>query len=310
MLVIDMYNNRESMFPEIFYESIPLTCPEPACEYPMQISETLTKVNCANPRCPSKIAQRLLALANSIGVKDLGESRAEKFVRKFGITNPMSIFMYEPDEDGFLGDGISYELSVKIAKQFQSRNKFTLSEYVSYSNLPFLQTSALDIFGGYDDLEKAYEDIERGGIEFISNKLSIMKAWDISSRAISVYSSLMTYKNDLFETLDAVSIIRTNTADIKKLIALCSDQVGYPFNTKAEFYAEVNNMNTGIHVEFLKTFKDDIDYLIWAGADGSPARHTNKVKKAEALNKKAGKVVIPIVTASQFIQIIKRLSGE
>ena len=64
-----------------------------------------------------------------------------------------------------------------------------------------------------------------------------------------------------------------------------------------------------------------IDYLIWAGADGSPARLTSKVKKVRAWNeqykqKKAeGKLKdtdheIPIMTAKQFIMMLETMTEE
>ena len=73
---------------------------------------------------------------------------------------------------------------------------------------------------------------------------------------------------------------------------------------KADFYSTVNNSFKNIHVEFLSSVTKNIDYLVWAGADGSPARYTNKVKKVEAYNSK-GDVNIPIVTASQFMEIMR-----
>ena len=94
--------------------------------------------------------------------------------------------------------------------------------------------------------------------------------------------------------------------------AVCSDEVGYPFKTKNDFYATVNNLYPNIHVEFLQSVTKSIDYLIWAGADGSPARYTNKVKKVEGWNKsfkETGKgKEIPIITASDFIILLQGLA--
>lgn len=43
----------------------------------------------------------------------------------------------------------------------------------------------------------------------------------------------------------------------------------------------------------------------WAGADGSPARYTNKVKTVEGYNNKG--MNIPIMTTSQFIEEMEKL---
>ena len=323
MLVPDFCANREGILPDDFYDTLPQYCDEDGCGFPMEISETLTQLHCSNPRCPSKVAQRLIAIANSLGVKDLGEAKAKKFITKFNVTNPLDIFTYNPDVHGELGDGISIDVSRKIYNQFEKKKSFTLSEYIRVANLPFIQTSAVAIFDGYDDINDAYKDIEFGGVEFIREKLSIKKGSDdsdetVSVRALKIFDSLMTFKIDLIEDIDAVKIIKTNTADMINLKAVCSDEVGAPFRTKADFYATVNNKFSNIHVEFLNSVTKKIDYLVWAGADGSPARYTNKVKKTEGYNAKFkdaeakgtlkdGDHYIPIVTASQFLNILENM---
>lgn len=320
MLVKDFCEHRDGTFPDMFYESLPKFCFDENCGYPMEISETLTQLHCSNPKCPSKIVQRLVAIANTIGVKDLGVSKATKFIEKYGITNPMYIFKYEPDVDGTLGDGVSMEVSNKIIDQFLARNKFTLAEYVKVSQLPFVQTSAVTLFGDYDTLEEAYDAIEAGGVDYIRQKLNIGKGaedGDVSVRAIKIYETLMTYKDDLFNAISGVEIIKTKLEGLRKFKAVCSDEVGAPFKTKADFYATVNSTIPNVHVEFLGAVNKDIDYLVWAGADGSPARYTNKVKKVEDWNAKyeehsasgtlkAGERHIPIVTAKQFIEILSK----
>lgn len=321
MLVKDFINTMEGQFPDMFLDSLPTDCFE--CGSPMEMSEVLTGLHCSNPRCRSKVAQRLYALCQNIGVKDLGKKRAETFINNFGITNPLLIFAYEPDVDGAMGEGISLEMSNKIMKQFENKKRFTLSEYVRVANLPFLQTSCVSVFGEYDDLSKAYEDIEQGGVEFIRDKLDIKKGSnaigeqesDISIRALRVFDTLMQYKQDLFQALPYVEIInvtKNNDSDLIYLKAVCSDEVGHPFSTKNDFYATVNNLYKNVHVEFLNSATKSIDYLVWAGADGkTPARYTNKVKKVEGWNKafeETGKgKKIPIVTALEFMSILENM---
>lgn len=324
MLVPEFCNNRASSLPDEFYFSLPQYCLEDDCGYPMEISEVLTQLHCSNPRCPSKVVQRLLAIAQQLGIKDLGEAKASKLIHTYGLTNPLLIFAYEPDVDGTIGEGVSLEVSNKIMAQFKDKKSFTLAEYVRIANLPFIQTSAITIFGDYDDLEVAYNDIEKGGVEFIAQKLNIKKSEDmenISLRALKIYDSLMTFKDDLFQGIKYVTIIKTHTSGMKRLKAVCSDEVGSPFRTKADFYATCNNRRDDVHIEFLNSVTKDIDYLVWAGADGSPARYTNKVKKVESYNakyeehKESGKLkenehYIPIITASDFLKMLDELEVD
>lgn len=327
MFIRDFIYNMEGQLPDMFLESLPTDCFD--CGSPIEISDVLTGLHCSNPRCRSKVAQRLFALCKNLGVKDLGKKRAENFIYNFGIENPLLIFAYEPDSDGAMGDGISLEMSNKIMSQFNGKKNFTLTEYVRVANLPFLQTSCVSIFGDYDSLYDAYADIEQGGVEFIRDKLDIKKGsieigeetTDVSIRALKVYETLMLYKDDLFQALPFVNIIEVNKqntdgdSSLIYLKAVCSDEVGYPFKTKNDFYATMNNLYPDVHVEFLQAVTKNIDYLVWAGADGkTPARYTNKVKKVEGWNKafkETGKgKEIPIVTAMEFQSILEGLKNS
>jgi hypothetical protein len=313
MLVSDFKKNAPEDIIDGFLELLPETCIEPRCNAPMQISEALTDLHCSNPRCPVKVKMRMVAMLQSIGVKGVGESTASAILDNFKIDNPLLIWGYVPDEDGAIADGMSMETSRKIYDQLQAKKSYTLWEYVRLAQLPNIQTSALLIFGDYDSLEKAYEDIEKGGVDFIASKLNIKKGTDsegdqpLSIRALKVLETLTLFKKDLFNGLEYIDIIKKNDGSIISLKAVCSDEVGDPFRTKADFYGTVNNrFKDNIHVDFLSSVTKSIDYLIWAGADGSPARVTNKVKKVTAWNeqyKNGGKQdhEIPILTATQFI---------
>lgn len=336
MLVKEFKQKQGLRFPDEFLDCLPDYCLDERCGSPTEMSETLTGLRCSNPRCPTKVAKRITTIASTLGVKDLGMSRANDFVSKFGIGNPLLIFAYEP-VDGELGYSISMDMSQKIFDQFATKRNFTLWEYVRIANLPYIQSSALHIFGDYDDLSRAYEDIEAGGVDFIQRKLSINKGTskmttaevfeseddikDVSIRALKVYQSLMMFKADLFQALPFVNIIETHKDGVRTLKAVCSEQVGEPYRTKSEFYAAVNGMFTDIHVEFLQAVNKGIDYLIWAGAEDSSVRVTNKVKKVRAWNEgyadakasgslKDGQHEIPIVSAGQFIQILKGISNQ
>ena len=124
------------------------------------------------------------------------------------------------------------------------------------------------------------------------------------------------FKEDLLWGIQFVNIIPTHSEGMVTLRAVCSDQVGTPFRTKADFYATVNNLYEDLHVEFLNSVTKSIDYLVWAGASESDARVTNKVMKVRSYNesfkehKASGKVTpeeheIPIVSASMFLGILQ-----
>lgn len=306
MLVTEFCENRVGDFPDAFYECLPTVCEE--CGYPMEMSETLTQLHCGNPKCVSKVVQRLVAIASQLGVKDLGVARATMLCQGLGVTNPLLIFALDATDEV---PGWSPEVRDKIIAQVQEKTKFTLAEYVRVANLPFIQMSAFSLFEGYDDLAEAYEAIERGGIEYIRDRLNIKESGteNVSVRALKCYESLMTFKDDLFEALPFVQILKVHSGNVQMLKAVCSDEVGAPFRTKAEFYAYCNNNYEDVHVEFGNSVTKKTDYLVWAGADGGNHRETNKVKKAKGYQ--AQGVPIKIVTATEFMLVLQQLKkGE
>lgn len=297
---------------------LPEKCPE--CGGDMVMSDVLTHLHCSNERCITRIVKRLTAMLSQMGVKGMGKESAKKFFQFYGIVNPLAILSYEP-QDGDYGVGLTTAHS--IYEQINEHRKMTLWEYVRYANLPNIQSSALQIFGGYDDLDSAYKDIEAGGMNFIKEKIGVDKNDTISLRALKIYQTLKEYKNELMECLGFVEIIPVNKVNVEVMQVVCSDEVGGRFKTKNEFYAYVNNNQPeGVHVNFLPSLTKKTHVLIWNGADvkgfealvesgegyidlpdGRQARVTSKVKKALNYNKKLpddSKIVI--ASAEGFIK--------
>lgn len=300
MFVSDIKENYfEYNLPEEFADILPDTCA--VCGAPLEISATLTGLHCSNPRCPDKLIKRISAICEDIGVLDFGEARIEKFLDYYTVTNPLDIFELRPGMP--LGEGISQELADRIINQICEKREFLLWEFVMVANIPYVRTSARKIFQGYNNLTEAYSDIESGGVAFIQDKLEINNDGEVSVQAIKIYKSLMEFKDDLLE--GEQNIIVKDLEGIKELNVVCSDKVGGRFAKRAEFYAYVNKHFEGrYYVNFLPSVNRKIDFLVWAGADGSPAIYSNKVKTVEAYNAKGCN--IPIVTGTQLIDLLEQ----
>ena len=301
----DLQANYEKYnLPEEFVMCLPVYCSE--CGAPLAMSETLTGLHCSNPRCNSKMIMRIKAICKDLNILNFGESRIEKFVDYYEPTNPLDIFALQ--EGMVLGEGISLEVSNSIIKQIHEKDTFLLWEFVQVANIPFVRTSARKIFQGYKNIEDAYADIENGGVGFITEKLGIKTLEsEVSIQAMKVYESLMAFKDDLLEGEGYVHI--KDITGIREINAVCSDQVGGGFSKKPEFYSYVKNRyGDRIQINFLSSVNKNIDYLIWAGADGTPARYTSKVQKVERYNQ-SGSANISIVNANMFIREMDRLVG-
>lgn len=292
------YNRYE--LPLRFLEVLPDVCEE--CQSDLAISETMTGLHCSNPRCKDKLVMRIRAICRDLGIVDFGESTISKFIDYYGVTNHLNFF--DLRQGMLLSDEVSDKVSAKVIDQLSLKKDFLLWEFVQIANLPYIQTSARKIFQGYSNLENAFADIEEGGVDFIQNKLGIAKEDTISLQALKIYTTLMEYKDDLIEGEECVNIIKLEGK--KELNVVCSDQVGGGFSKKPEFYAYIKErFKENIHVNFLSSVSKSIDYLVWAGADGSPARYTSKVQKVERYNEKG--MNIPIVSADMFIEKLDNL---
>ncbi len=302
LLVSDIKENYEKYnLPSRFAECLPETCE--VCGSPLWLKESLTELQCSNPRCPDKIAMRISMICDDLNIMYFGDSTIRKFMNYYVVTNPMCIFALR--RGMLVSDEISQEVSDKIIEQIESKRRFTLWEYVMYSNLPNVKTLAKKIFQGYNSLEDAYRDIESGGVDLIQRKLGISCDGEVSVQAMKVYSTLIEYKKDLFECLEDVEIV--NLKGIKEIDVVCSDEIGGGFRKKADFYEYVkSNFGDKVYVNFLGSVKKSINYLIWKGADGSPARYTSKVRTVEGWNS-SGKTDIPILTAEEFVNEMRKL---
>lgn len=299
MYVNELVDNYAAYgLPKKFVDVLPSVCP--TCGAPMEIRESLTGLGCSNPRCPDRVLMRIKSICSQLGILQFGESTIEKFIEYYDVTCPLEIFGLQ--EGMVVAEDVSPKISDAIISQISKKKDFLLWEYVQIANMPHIQTSAKAIFEGYDSLEEAYEDIESGGVDFIQERLGISCDGALSIKAVRIYETLIEFKDDLFYCIGFVNI--KSMKGKTELNVVCSDQVGGGFNKKSEFYDYVNStFGDKYQVNFLSSVNKKIDYLVWAGADGSPARYTNKVKTVEGYNSKG--MNIPIVTASQFISMLE-----
>lgn len=281
-------------FPQEFIDVIPVNCD--ACGAENVLTDTLTKLECSNPKCKEKGVQRLVQMLKDIGLKNMGESKCRSMMEHFECFNPYCIFTYEPDEDGPLFEGCSMEFSYSIYEQVNKYRNMMLWEYVKIGNIPGIRDSARHLFKEYEDLETFYDDLEDGEVEFVQDLLgikgkSVGDEEDVSVKAISIYEALVMFKDELFEFIDKVNIKNVN-----KVMNVCiSDSAGGDWKTKSEYKEYMNTQYADvIHINFLSSVTKDCDYLIW----GKSGAKTSKVKKAE-------KYGIEIVTGDELIEIIE-----
>lgn len=292
MLVTELKERND--LPTEFLNILPEVCE--TCGSPLEITETLTGLKCSNPRCKDKMVKRIQTLCQDLNILYFGESTIRKFLNAYECNSPMGIFALQ--KGMLISPDTSLELSNKIIDQIQAKNSFTLWEYVKHSNLPHIRDNAKKIFHGYACIADAFKDIESGGVSFIKDKLGIT-SFDYLL-ATKTYNTLMLFKQDLLGYETDVNIIHTE--NLVELEVVCSDSVGEGYPKKKDFYADMNSRYSDIiKFDFKGSVSKSTDYLVWAGADGSPARVTSKVVTVQKWNE-SGKTNIPILTGKQLIE--------
>lgn len=270
-----------SQLPREFLNCLPTSCD--SCGAPTEITETLTMLRCSNPKCIEKSVQRLVAMMQDIGVKGMGDSKCRKFLENFNVLNPYIIFAYEPSEDGVLHEGCSMQVSQDIYEKLNKNRSMLLWEYVKIGNLPGIRDSARKLFGDYSSLDEFYDDLEEGGIDHIQSLLGVKGSDEVSVTAVSVYNTLLLFKDDLFEAIEYVSIIKL---DVPTINICLSTSVGYPYESKKDFISKMNDeFGSKVHINYLSTVSRECQFLIWK-KEGAP---TLKVKTAREINDKLRK---------------------
>lgn len=306
--MLRVFDLENTALPQEFVDLLPKECD--ICGSATEITETLTMLRCANPQCPEKAVQRMVALMKDIGVKNMGESKCRSFLYNFNVFNPYAIFMYEPDVDGPLYEGCSMDFSESIFEAVQEKKTMLLWEFIKIGNLPGIRDIARKIFIEYDNLDEFYDDMEAGGISFIQKLIGVKGTLEnessssfddldeednfISVKAVAIYNTLMQFKEELIESANSVDIMSLDTPVINICI---STAVGKPYKSKTDFVSQMNEQyGDKVHLNFLGSVTKDCQFLIWS-KEGVP---TSKVGKATRYG-------IPVMTGKEFREYLEEL---
>lgn len=272
---------------------VPVTCP--FCSMPTVVRESFTGLSCSDPRCPSKVAERLTSMLDTLGVEGIGYANALSITENFNVRSPLELLqlpLITPAPSLYPSCPESLSVSVHHDLSRALTRSFSLPEFVSLAFIPGVQAAtSLGVFGSYTSLEEAYADIHSGGIPFIAQKLNISSG-ATSLKATSTYEALIEFEDDLITASHYPSVHFTPSYSFRVCI---SDSPGAPFSSKREFQNAVNDLapEYGYHFTFTSSFTKSTDFLITSGD-----RVTSKLTKAWEWE-------TPVLTGESFIRAIK-----
>lgn len=193
-------------------DQIPMAC---KCGSELQLSNRLDRLECTNPNCSDKVALRLYAMLNQMGVQGWDLWVCRRFVNQYKLSSPMQIFYIpslidqgteEQDEDTLeLLKAACDPKGLITTNEWKSKpsmlskpelRELTLVEYVKYSTTPTVSLVADDLFCGFDNIETAYSYIKLMEVPFISSRLGF-KGDKAVTLAIFLYNKVLECESEL-----------------------------------------------------------------------------------------------------------------
>lgn len=255
-------------------EYIPKTC---ECGAPIEFTESLRQIYCSNPRCTYKIAARLEAMAKAMKADGWGESTCVQVCKEFKLISPYQVFLLPNAIAGGATSSVSaFEKKVNSICNPELR-RVELWEVVKLAGIPSIATIAYKIFNGYNSIAEAFVDIENGQVPFIANKLGLKRS-ETTVMAVSVYNTLMEYKDELLFGEKQFEIYKPTGETL--YMAITGGVNG--FRNKSEFISYINTKYEGkINAMLMNSVTSQVEILV---ADGDT--NSNKFKTATRLNMK------------------------
>lgn len=258
-----------------------LTC---ECGSEFMLNDEKTIIVCGNSGCPYKVGKRLQQMCQDMSIMGIGEQLALKIVKNLEIESPILMLAYNPDEDGYLADGISDERCWDFYEQIHSK-EMQLWEYLRAANIPSIRDNAVKVMKGIDSFEQLYENLDGFGVEFIEDQLGLKKKEEYSIMAMQIYEGLMSERPYLLHVEPYLNIPAVSH---ELTIAVSRGITG--FSSKEAYIKTLNSNFSGrVYLNLVQTMSSNVDILIWEGI-GNP---TSKVQKAYKLG-------TPVMTSEEF----------
>lgn len=241
MLTVKEVKDNE-LLPENLISTLNEKC---ECGGEILISESLSEVQCSNPNCIFKVTSRTKRFLEYLGLNNWIQLDIEQAVRKFNIVTPYQ-FMILNDLTNELKSIVS-----GATKKIEDINKvkdkkFHLWQIVKYADIPYISSIAYELFGSYDSVEKAYNDIEAEQVSFLVEKLGI-NSNEPSVIALLVYNKLLEVKDELLFGELQFNIIKYSVNPLK--IVISTDIEGF--------------VNKYEYMEYLNTrYKDQVSFVL------------------------------------------------
>lgn len=313
--------NNEILSP-ILLKNIQPRC---KCGADIVFSNSLRNAYCSNSNCIYKVINRVKEINKILGL-EISDIDIEKIVKKLSITTPYQIFML--DAVAKAGNVTSADIH-NIDDVINSLERVKQTEYKLYqvaemSGIESIKNTARAIFNGFDSVSEAYNEIEKGQLSFVNERLGLFSA-EASTLGVEIYNQLNDFMEEFLFAEMQLKIQKYS--DYKLNIAFCDNII--PFVNKQEFIEYINSL-AKYKFNFVSSISTCTDILIRNSSENNSKSRTARIINdkfiAESIN--SGKLnlsdvgvfknneikpignIIYICKSDELIYRLKGLSGE
>lgn len=261
--VVKVKDLDKNIFPNDFLHQLPLTCD--ICGADNEVMESLSYLQCSNPKCISKVGYRLFLLLKDLGINTLSVDECIEFLEEFDTLNPYSILLYNYDNDGELILGFGAEKSESFYNELNRKRGMLLWEFIKIGHFGNFNESIEKILRGYSNLHIFYDDLMAGGIPFVQSLLlketTLEDTDSICVNAVLIYDLFISNREDILEGLDGVVILNPDYT-LGVLFANSVDKNLYSSNK--DFLYEVNGkLKNKIYLYPLYILNENVSLVYW-----------------------------------------------
>lgn len=270
------YTRQQVMENELIDQDVLDEIPEYCeCGSPIMFTDTVRQIYCSNPRCYFKVATRLEKMAKLMNIDGFGESTCVELCKFYKLISPFQVMLLKGRND-LVRTGIAGIINKIDIMCDEENKKIKLWELVKYAGIPNIEQTAYKIFSGYNSMEEAYADIEKGQVAFVADKLGIRRT-ESAVMASEIYKNLMEYKAELMFGEGVFNIQKE--VGLKIEIAITGGVYGY--RNKGEFINYINRRYEGeVNAMLATSVSSSVDVLVADGDTGSiKFRNANRINE-------------------------------
>lgn len=264
--------NNEIISP-VLIKSIQPKC---KCGAHLVFSDSLRSVYCSNEKCIYNVIKRVNFLNKKLEL-NIYDIDIENIVKKLKLTTPYQILMLdEAIKCGSITEADIHNSSNVVQNISMIKQKeYPLYEIVELSGIISIQNTAKAIFDGFDSVTEAYNEIDRGQLSFISERLGLSTT-EASTLGVEIYNQLIKIMEELLFAEMQLKVKKYS--DYKLNIAFCDNII--PFLNKREYIEYINSLSR-YKFNYVSSISTYTDILIRNSSDNN-----SKSRAARIINDK------------------------